>query len=1220
MNSKRSSFNSINQGRRRRSSTAIAELNRTLDALEGRYEDRRDHYGSDTDIQKRMERLSRGVSRSTRREQAQRGYDQKPVREPSRRDRDLRSVARDMERLRAQEDAVATTSRIAGELAALREDLRTQMNTGFRSQFTELKRELEEVIERAQENGRSGAFIAELERLSDAVAEFGPRGDERSINLLRLEIEQLRSAMDTLAKEETVRSVDQRWSQMDRRLEEFEARFDQSPSGPDMKTLEAFAERLDQIGRSVSSLPETMSIRSLEDKVRMLSDSVSQHASRQDMVNADVLSMMESRLDEISQAIVAATATPSIDSEPFDRIEARISALARQIDEVTETSDRSDVMNQVSILSDKVDRIAERVELPEQVMDHFAGQLEIISRKLDEGSARPGTEEIIEGFETRFTALSDILDRRQSEVIERSNTLFRELDSRLVHFAERLDRREAEVPEAEAELLAVIDTKFSDISRRLERAEASEGTIVQALEQRLEDIAARLHDSNAAIAGVDADIVRNLERQVATLSSQLAEPSREVPEFDDIAPRLDQIERSIEENREAVMEAARRVAEDAVRSLPADGGDGAAVIGLASDLRSLEALTRKADERNTKTFEAIHDTLLKIVDRLGSVEAGHANPQQPAERRDVPTPALDPERDIDLAMVERKPAVASAQRTPAQAAAAAAFDARAGRPAAIHAESKRSLLGGISRALFKERDKADAQAKAAAKGAPAAGRSEPASRIDPKLANQPLEPGSGAPDLNAIMRRVRDESGPRNQQEADVAKADFIAAARRAAQAAAAEAEVHKKRGGEAKGSGGGFSLSGLAKNRSKPVMIAAAALLIAIAGLQLSNAFFGSDQSAEPNFAAAYNGQQPDTAGEEEDAAPADTDLDESIAAAEAGEEEPVEAEAAIDEELIEPDAPQVRRATMAGAAEPAAEQSQTAALTPQKPADGPIAVPVEAGPVALREAAAGGDASAMFEIGSRYAEGRGVTADMTQAATWYERAAEQGLAPAQYRIGNFYEKGTGVTRDIAKAKAWYEKAASQGNASAMHNLAVLYAMGADGVTDNEKAARWFLDAAELGVKDSQFNLGILAAKGVGMAQNLEESYKWFALVAQTGDKDAEAKREEIANALRPDQLERAKAATQLWKARQPVAEANEVVIAPEWTESPATTASVDMEKAIVNIQTILNKNGYDAGKPDGVMGEKTRSAIASFQKDNGMDATGQVDEALVRALLTRK
>jgi localization factor PodJL len=283
-------------------------------------------------------------------------------------------------------------------------------------------------------------------------------------------------------------------------------------------------------------------------------------------------------------------------------------------------------------------------------------------------------------------------------------------------------------------------------------------------------------------------------------------------------------------------------------------------------------------------------------------------------------------------------------------------------------------------------------------------------------------------------------------------------------------------------------------------------------------------------------------------------------------------------------------------------------------------IDIPTEAGPLPLREAAAVGDGKALFEIATRYAEGRGVRSDMATAAKWYETSAEHGFAPAQYRIGNMYEKGTGVQRDLAKSRDWYLKAAEQGNASAMHNLAVLYAMGINGHDDNDAAAEWFVKAAELGVKDSQFNLGILTAKGVGIEQSLEESYKWFALVAKTGDKDAANKRDEIAKALRPEQLERARAASELWKPRQLNAEANAVDIPAAWQEGTEKTASIDMPKAIKTVQLILNKNGYEAGSADGVMGGKTKAAIAQFQKDNGMQATGEIDETLVRALLARK
>jgi len=60
-----------------------------------------------------------------------------------------------------------------------------------------------------------------------------------------------------------------------------------------------------------------------------------------------------------------------------------------------------------------------------------------------------------------------------------------------------------------------------------------------------------------------------------------------------------------------------------------------------------------------------------------------------------------------------------------------------------------------------------------------------------------------------------------------------------------------------------------------------------------------------------------------------------------------------------------------------------------------------------------------------------------------------------------------------------------------------------------------------------------------------------------------------------------------------------------------------VDMSKAIRNIQAILDGNGFDAGKPDGIMGEKTRSAIKAFQKSVGDEPSGKITDALIKKLL---
>jgi localization factor PodJL len=293
--------------------------------------------------------------------------------------------------------------------------------------------------------------------------------------------------------------------------------------------------------------------------------------------------------------------------------------------------------------------------------------------------------------------------------------------------------------------------------------------------------------------------------------------------------------------------------------------------------------------------------------------------------------------------------------------------------------------------------------------------------------------------------------------------------------------------------------------------------------------------------------------------------------------------------------------------------------AETVAAPAGTAIVVAAEVKPEALSEAASKGDPLAFFEVGAVYTEGRGVKVDLAEAAKWYQRAADAGVVPAEYRLASLYEKGTGVARDLPKARTLYQRAAEKGNASAMHNLAVMLASSGDVAPDFAGAGKWFAMAADRGIRDSQFNLAILYARGNGVKQDLEESYKWFAIAARDGDSDAGQKRDEVAKALSADQLKSAKAKFEAWKQTPLDAEANSVDVPDAWVGKGVKTASIDMKKALRNIQAILNNNGFDAGKPDGEMGKKTIAAIRAFQKSLGQEPTGEITDALVKELLKR-
>src|SRR5205085_2151337 len=212
--------------------------------------------------------------------------------------------------------------------------------------------------------------------------------------------------------------------------------------------------------------------------------------------------------------------------------------------------------------------------------------------------------------------------------------------------------------------------------------------------------------------------------------------------------------------------------------------------------------------------------------------------------------------------------------------------------------------------------------------------------------------------------------------------------------------------------------------------------------------------------------------------------------------------------------------------------------------------------GPV-LRAAALKGDPTAAFEVGVRFAEGKGVTVNFDEAAKWYDRAAQAGVVPAVFRLGTFYEKGLSVTKDIDVARRYYLQAADRGNAKAMHNLAVLDADGGGKGANYRSASQWFRKAADRGVADSQFNLGILYARGIGVEQNLAESFKWFSLAAAQGDADAARKRDDIAKRLDAQSLAAAKLAIQTFTAEpQPDDAINAATPPGGWDSAPASAA----------------------------------------------------------------
>ena len=243
------------------------------------------------------------------------------------------------------------------------------------------------------------------------------------------------------------------------------------------------------------------------------------------------------------------------------------------------------------------------------------------------------------------------------------------------------------------------------------------------------------------------------------------------------------------------------------------------------------------------------------------------------------------------------------------------------------------------------------------------------------------------------------------------------------------------------------------------------------------------------------------------------------------------------------------------------------------------------------LRGAAAGGDAEAAHDLAGLYVTGQGVGLDYTEAARLFKQAADTGIANAQYNYAVMLAYGLGLDADPEGALQWYQAAANQSHPEALFNLALSYVRGAGVDPDLLQAAHWFEQAAQESIAEANMELGRLYETGLDGAPDLEQARLWYERAQLTG---VDGAGEALVRVI--DQL-----------ASQQQAAPAQVSGLPTGDDTPATRAEIR------EIQQLLNEFDFDAGPEDGVIGEKTRTAIRSFQQAGGLPVDGRATRGLL-------
>jgi len=614
---------------------------------------------------------------------------------------------------------------------------------------------------------------------------------------------------------------------------------------------------------------------------------------------------------------------------------------------------------------------------------------------------------------------------------------------------EQLSARVAQGPDMRP--FADMDKRLGDINRRLEQAAAAsrDEPQVGVLEQRIAELDHRLAEA-MRLQG-DRQALGRLEESIAAVNDRVAQTEQQLGHLETMEQAIRQLYDSLEQTRVSLGDAADAAATRALeRYQPpqAFAGPSPELQALEDGLRAIRDSASTAERRHQDTFEAVHETLAEIVEKIAELEST----QRSAPAADVP-PVVEPQRTESSAGAEPLP----------------------GEPS--HDGAQDPLSGP------------DDFIAAARRAAQAAATRPSALRAEYAVLTQPgLEP---RPARLSFLQRLRGmRIGTFRREETP-------------AEAAAAPASGRRT------------------------LIVAGMVLLVAAS-------VFAYRSLSAPSAPAVQQSSRV-----EAPARPA------AVAVSPAAVPMPAVAQAKGGL-LVQPPDPIVT-----GSLQP--EALATAVAGPE---DAKLEMPPPAvGAEALRRAAASGDARAQFIVAGRYLDGQGVAQDFGEAFVWYRQAAARGLAPAQYRLATLYELGKGVAADPVQALAWYERAALGGNVKAMHNAAVLLAGDKAGPADFDRAFRWFKAAAERGFADSQFNLAILYERGLGTPPSAEEAYVWYSLSARQGDPGSVQRAATLAKNLPDADMRAADARLAAWIVTPSDDSGNVVtVIDPNWNDARST------------------------------------------------------------------
>ncbi len=620
--------------------------------------------------------------------------------------------------------------------------------------------------------------------------------------------------------------------------------------------LHSLSERLDAIAEKVASLRlsgprDLRSHKAVDNAFTELKRLITQSAAPADDRGViAALQSLERRLETLDHPQPALVQT-------FDRVQ----AIEKKLDLIQrgpqELSQRLDQLNRLETLERKLDAM-------QGAPNEIAARLDEIRAALD---GRSHESHHAAGVEAALGALAARVERLHQDRSEQE--ALRRLQAEVQAIGQKIDMAAGagvgETDAAALERIRSIESKLDmlqdapvELARRLDQiqhmmqAAPAPGGMPQGFETLLRNLALRLESIQSSPADdrtldrLHQDIRQISERLEATPAAQQVHGLAEVGNLErSISELFGQLQQLRGEMGTTAEHAARRAADQVISLAPASREGGSDEM-VRRQLSEIHAAQQEAERRSNETLGAVHETLTRVVDRLVDLE------QDIKKQPRMAPPAAPAAAPLAAAPLQAQPLPPIGAPPASETAAPRGAGFPDGAPLSVAALRSQRLgvsaptaapeqKGGIGQILAAARDAVTSRKRGKDKAEDEAPPSEP--QMQAPQVRPPAAPAPSAPDLSLDMPLEPGSGRPRPGQreamaEGGDAKANFLAAARRAAQAAAEQsAEAMAQNSAAAKGS---KKAAGPKKSLSKKqvILLGLAALVVAVgASIQVMQA-----------------------------------------------------------------------------------------------------------------------------------------------------------------------------------------------------------------------------------------------------------------------------------------------------------------------------------------------------------------------------------------------